>query len=97
MVKSFEDCIRCFEVYRKILKEINIIETEKEYPEIRWEAQDVVIEGLDALRDLRCLSGSAYEELYENARRGKYSTLPDAIEKEILKACRSVGKCQGKP
>jgi len=89
MVKSFEDCIRCFEVYRKILKEINIIETEKEYPPIRWEASDIILEGLDALRDLRCLSGPAHEKLYEDVNRGTFSILPYAIEEEILKACRS--------
>jgi len=96
MAVSFEDCIRCLKVYRKILREINTIEREREYMPIRWEVTKVIMKGLDTLREIGCLSGPAHEKLYEDVIRGTFSTLPYAIEEEILNACRSAGSCQGK-
>ena len=90
MAAPFDNYKRCLEILRRrISREIEVIRTEVEDEFARIEAKEDILRSLEKLKNLGCLSEPAYERLKEYVERNIYLTLPDAIEIEILKACRS--------
>ena len=78
MAVSFGDCIRCLEIYIRILIKMARNEAEKED----------VLESLETMKNIGCLSEFMYKKLSEDVEKGFYLTLPGTIEAEILNACR---------
>ena len=78
MAISFGDCIRCLEIYRRILIKLARNEVEK----------GDVLESLETMKNIGCLSDFIYKKLKEDVEKDFYLTLPGTIESEILNACR---------
>jgi glutaredoxin-related protein len=78
MAISFGDCIRCLEIYRRILIKLARNEAEKED----------ILESLENMKNFGCLSDFMYKKLKEDVEKDFYLTLPGTIESEILNACR---------
>jgi hypothetical protein len=78
MAISFGDCIRCLEIYRRILIKLARNGVEKED----------VLESLETMKNIGCLSDFMYKKLKEDVEKDFYLTLPGTIESEILNACR---------